>query len=301
MVISFIVFIHNQAHLLERFLHSMMRQPYQELEVIVADVGSEDHVKGVMKEFAHVEYISLRTFPSGTSFGEVVNVIIPDIQGEIVTIQRATDEDFGTDLGFIPEFFAKRTSIGCILTPKLNRANRVAIGRAEHPGVAFSQEGFVDGTIKGRYQAFLRKEAILDYPYDETTMNDTLSEMLSWLNISDRWAFVIENIPTCFVDMGHQPTGQGLFSPSVMHVRYQFFCLAHKRFGETIKEVSLEAYHTVTLLQAYYAMHVYGRSEAFAHLCAINLRYVDIGKFLAMILCIIFGKRAAEWFYNYVH
>lgn len=300
-MISFIVLVHNQAHLLKRLLDSLMRQPYKDIEVLVADIGSEDHLVDVVKEFTHTEKVRLCQMPQGAGFGEVINKLVPEITGDIVTIQRASDEDFGTDLSFVPEFFSKRTSIGCILTPKLDRVNREPIGRADHPGVAFSQEGFVDGTVKGRYQAFLRKEAVLEYPYDETTMNDTLSEMLSWLNISDRWAFVTENIPTCFVDMGHHPPGVGLFSSPVMHVRYQFFCLAHKRFGDTIKDVSPEAYHQVTMLQSYYALLVYGRSDAFAHFCAINVRYVSWKKLLALLLCIIFGKRGAEWFYNYIH
>jgi glycosyltransferase involved in cell wall biosynthesis len=86
--VSVIVPTYNRADLLERALHSIVSQTYQDFELIVVDDGSTDKTSKVMESFPKAQYLSMKT-NSGVS--KARNAGLALAKGELICFLDSDD------------------------------------------------------------------------------------------------------------------------------------------------------------------------------------------------------------------
>ena len=82
--VSVVVPTYNRADRLERTLHSIVRQTYQDFELIVVDDGSTDNTSKVMESFPSAQYLPLKK-NSGVS--KARNMGLACAKGEFICFQ----------------------------------------------------------------------------------------------------------------------------------------------------------------------------------------------------------------------
>ena len=80
--ISLIILTYNRAHLLERAIESVLRQSWQDFELIIVNNGSEDHTAEVLKQYENHEKVQLFHLRENRKFKGGINFAFDQIRGE---------------------------------------------------------------------------------------------------------------------------------------------------------------------------------------------------------------------------
>ena len=90
--ISILTVTYNRANLVHRAIESVLKQTYQNFEIILVDNGSTDHTQEVLSKYANHEKIRWFQLPVNQGAGRGYNFALDQIKGEWFTILPDDDE-----------------------------------------------------------------------------------------------------------------------------------------------------------------------------------------------------------------
>ena len=159
MRIGFVIPTYNRAHLISETILSVMKQQYDQKEIIVVNDGSKDNLDEVIKKirYKNLKYISYKN-NKGQNFAR--NIGIRSTNAEIVTILDSDDQDYGNNLNFIIDYFKNNPDISTIFTPVISKKNLGIISNIKKCKTKMGFLEMINGTYSGEYQAFFRKNKL---------------------------------------------------------------------------------------------------------------------------------------------
>ncbi len=96
--ISLIILAYNRAHLVGKAVESVLRQSFQDFELIIVDNGSEDDTAGVLRRYEGHGKVRLFRLPENRGFKGGMNFAFDQIRGEWFS-------SIGDDDELLPEAF----------------------------------------------------------------------------------------------------------------------------------------------------------------------------------------------------
>src|SRR5205807_4328669 len=89
-----------------------------------------------------------------------------------------------------------RPDIGIVFTGAVARSTGRTLSRMDAAGRTFGHEGFVDGTYRGEYQAFLRRSDLECPVFEEDLGIKRSCTLLTWLRLGRQFKCTILEMPT---------------------------------------------------------------------------------------------------------
>jgi len=290
MRISFIVPTYNRCDLVQETVKSILRQPYKQIEVIVVDDASTDDTPERMKVFTAIEnfYYFRLSKNRGQNFAR--NFGIEKAGGEIVTIVDSDDEDYGTDLKPLTDFLQSHPHIGGVFTTVISKSNGRPICDLTSAGIEFGFSGFIDGTYRGEYQAFLRKAFLKGRVFEENLGIRRSCTLLTWLRLGKELRFSILDLKTKLyndIHVNRMGNIQSLLKDSDELLTCNKLVL--QRYGKEISQVNQRFFNSLNLKEVYYTLLTSGRSKAIRRIRTISLLRSNIKEYVAVLCSIALG------------
>jgi hypothetical protein len=245
-------------------VRSILRQPYPHKEVVIVDDGSIDDTADALRQFAEDDSVRLVVLPSNRGQNAARNAGIGGSSGEIVTILDSDDEDLGTDLTPIAEVFRSRPEIGIVFTGTVARSTGRTLGCMQAAGRTFGHEGFVDGSYRGEYQAFLRRSYLAGPVFEECLGIKRSCTLLTWLRLGQQFKCTILPLRTrLYGDSRADRLSDVRNVLSDANEIARCFQLVLERYGRQVAEIAPRAYATMVAKRCYYELLAHGRARAY--------------------------------------
>jgi glycosyl transferase family 2 len=295
MRISFVIPTYNRAATLGAAIRSVLRQPYPGREIVVIDDGSTDDTVSVLREFAGEPAFRTIVFPTNRGQNVARNAGISCSTGEVVTILDSDDEALATDLAPIVDIFRSRPDIGIVFTGAVARSTGRVIGRMNAAGKTFGHEGFVNGTYRGEYQAFLRR-AYLNCPvFDEELGIRRSCTLLTWLKLGQQFKCTILELPTrLYGDSLDNRMSNRVNILKDSHEIARCCQIVLDRYGAKVAEIAPRALERIVAQRCYYELLAHGRSSAHAVLREGESARVSLLAHIALLGLIALGPRVVR-------
>jgi glycosyl transferase family 2 len=293
--ISFVVPTFNRAATIDAAVRSILRQPYPDREVVVVDDGSTDDTANVLRQFREEASVHLLVLPSNRGQNAARNAGISLSTGEIVTILDSDDEDLGADLTPVVDTFRDRPDIGIVFTGTVARSTRRTLSRMNATGRTFGHEGFVNGTYRGEYQAFLRRSYLAGPVFEECLGIKRSCTLLTWLRLGQQFKCTILPLQTRLY--GDSRADRLSDMDNVLRDAREVarcFQLVLDRYGVQMAEIAPRTYATMVAKRCYYELLAHGRSRAYEILRQSDSPSVDRLTQISISSLIALGPQVAR-------
>lgn len=293
--ISFVVPTRNRAFCVAACIDSVLRQPYQAVEIIILDDASTDNLVEVMEPYADNDKVRFVRFAEHVGQNYARNRGFEKARGEFVTIIDSDDEDYGTDLQQVVDVLDAKPAIAGIFTPVVPKSDGVVRSNVAQKDTEFAKAGFLDGTCAGEYQFFLRKEKLPENFFEEGLGVKRSCTLISFVKLGRSEKFIIKDIPTRLYDDlgGDRLSGtDNIIADAEELVRGHGKMLEH--VGEDMLEVAPLSYWDLHYKRAFYLLLSEGRKPATQELAKIPGGTFSIKKMAVMRLLILFGPKTAK-------
>ena len=168
--ISIVIPTYNRASVIKTSIDSILKQTYDNIEIIVVDDASSDNTDEIVKRIKdeRVKYIKLEK-NSGACVAR--NVGIKESTGKYITFNDSDDEYYSEKLEKQYNNLIKNKSDMDFCRLKIYLSDFIIIMPAEECMDNIKKKKFVDELVKGNYistQAiFVKREVILKYMFDK--------------------------------------------------------------------------------------------------------------------------------------
>jgi glycosyltransferase involved in cell wall biosynthesis len=262
--ISFVVPTFNRAATIGAAVQSILRQPYPDREVIVVDDGSTDDTVDVLRRFEGDPSVRLVALPENRGQNAARNAGISFSTGDVVTILDSDDEDLGADLTPIVDILRDRPDLGIVFTGTIARSTGRTMCRTDAAGTTFGHEGFLNGTYRGEYQAFLRRSYLVSPVFEEGLDIKRSCTLLTWLRLGHEFKCTILGLHTRLYgdSRADRLSNVGNVLRDADEVA-RCFQLVLERYGVQMFGTAPRAYATMVAKRCYYELLAHGRSRAY--------------------------------------
>ena len=169
-LISVIICTYNRGHLLKRALNSVLRQTFNDYELIVIDDGSIEDIKSIInlysKQFQDLKYF--RHQHKGTSFSRNKGISIA--QGSYITFLDSDDEYKEHHLKEMVSFIKKIPDIDFIHSfPEIigTEDDMWLVSAADQSKLIHVNDCVYGGTFFAKKEVFVQMNGFKDVPYGE--------------------------------------------------------------------------------------------------------------------------------------
>jgi glycosyltransferase involved in cell wall biosynthesis len=293
--ISFVVPTFNRAETIAGAVGSILRQPYPDREVLVVDDGSTDDTLKVLRQFEREPSVRLLALPENRGQNAARNAGISSSTGDVVTILDSDDEDLGADLTTIVEILRNRPDLGIVFTGTVARSTGRTMSCMDAAGRTFGHEGFVNGTYRGEYQAFLRRTYLVCPVFEEGLEIKRSCTLLTWLRLGHEFKCTILDLQTRLY--GDSRADRLSNVSNVLRDADEVarcFQLVLERYGVQMSGTAPRAYATMVAKRCYYELLAHGRSRAYEVLRGHGLAGVGRFAHLGLSGLIALGPQVAR-------
>lgn len=116
-MVSIIIPTYNRKHLLPRAINSVLRQTYQDFEIIIIDDGSTDGTEEMIKNEFDNSKIRYFKFDVNRGVSEARNKGLDEAGGEFIALLDSDDEWFEHTLEKVVDTFVHYLNVGFIIAP----------------------------------------------------------------------------------------------------------------------------------------------------------------------------------------
>ena len=290
--ISFVIPTRNRAYCVADTIESILRQPFDAVEVIILDDASTDNLVEVMKPYEGNDKVRFVRFAEHVGQNYARNRGFEKARGDIVTIIDSDDEDFGTDLQQVMDALEAHPNVAGIFTPVVPKSDGKVRSNIAQKDIEFGKEGFLDGTCAGEYQFFLRKAKLPQNFFEENLGVKRSCTNISFIKLGRSEKFVIKDIHTrLYDDLGDDRLSgtNNIIADAAELVRGHGKILEH--VGEDMQEVAPESYWELHYKRAFYLLMSEGRAAAKQELAKIPTGQFSPVKLMKMRLLIALGQQ----------
>lgn len=290
--ISFVIPTRNRAYCVADTIESILRQPFDAVEVIILDDASTDNLVEVMEPYEGNEKVRLVRFAEHVGQNYARNRGFEKARGDIVTIIDSDDEDYGTDLQRVIDALEAHPNVAGIFTPVVPKSDGKIRSNVAHKDKEFGKEGFLDGTCAGEYQFFLRKAKLPENFFEEGLGVKRSCTLISFIKLGRTEKCVIKGIPTrLYDDLGDDRLSgtDNIIADAAELVRGHGKMLEH--VGEDMLEVAPDTYWELHYKRAFYFLLSEGRAAARAELAKIPAGKLSASKRMKIKLLITLGQQ----------
>lgn len=248
MRISIIMPTYNRAHIIERAIKSILKQKYNNWELIIIDDGSSDNTSEIVNKYLNCEKIKYISYPNNRGVNYARNIGIEKSTGEIITFLDSDDEFFDYTLEKAKSYIDKYNDfdIYFFATQTQNGIKKCMIKDYK---ISPSFEEILSGIkIKGEFLGFVKKQVFNKYKFIEELNG---FEGLAWYRILKEYraVYIDEVLRIYWQDTESITRPKKLTESKLLNLK-KGLELKLELFGEELKKYNLRGYEGYTMTLA---------------------------------------------------
>lgn len=302
--ISIVVPCYNRAHTIFDTISSIQRNINTPHEVLIIDDASTDGTAEILRSYSFDDNVRVFFNTSNKGQNAARNFGILNSKFDIVTILDSDDCAISAPYDEIVNLFSSKDDVVCIFTYCKSMSSGRILSVVHDNIVEIKKSGFVDGTYRGEYQAFLRKTLLPPFIFRENLGVKRSCTILSWLELNRNGnVFVLPIVTKLYRDFGEDRLGnlRNIFVDArELEVCYR---LIYDEYSDFYKSVGFKYYADLVSTLSYYRLLAYGRLKAInvlrdyvffkgsPFLYLRHILFLILGASLVKYLRVIFGYR----------